>query len=88
MTLHEFKYLNSREQELVLRTKAVFIGAIQDEEGIYNLYQVDGFYLEVLCNRDETRVCSFSYFEEIHLLEPYLNSINIEPIYQVLGYRA
>ena len=86
MTLQEFKYLNSWEQNLVLQTTAVFISSTQDEAGIYKLFQVYGFYLEVLCNGDETLVCSFSYFEEIHFLEPYLESINIDPIYQVLGY--
>lgn len=86
MTLQQFKCLNTSEQEFILRTKAEFIGSLLKEEGIYSLFQIDSFYLEVLCNGDETVVCSLSYFEEISLLAPYLELINIEFIYQLLGY--
>jgi len=85
MTLDQFKYLTETEQNYILKTKAVYIGSIRDEEGTYNLFQVDSFYLEVLCNGDETVVCSLSYFEEVSLLEPYLVLIDIDPIYQILG---
>lgn len=86
MTLRQFKYLSLKEQELVLKTQAVFIASMQDEEHTYNLFQVDSFYLEVLCHGGDTIVSSLSYFEEINLLEPYLKLINLEPIYQLLGY--
>jgi len=86
MTLNQFQYLSLKEQEIVLKTKAVFIAAMQQGEGHYNLFQVDGFYLEVLCKGREQIVCSLSYFEEIYLLDPYLDLINIDPIYQILGY--
>ena len=77
MTLQQFKYLTLKEQEFILQTKAVFISAIQDEEHVVNLFQVDGFYLEVRCNLKETIVRSLSYFEEISLLDPYLDLIDI-----------
>jgi hypothetical protein len=86
MTLQQFKYLSLKEQEFVLKTQAVFIASMQDQENTYNLFQVDSFYLEVHCNGEETIVSSLSYFEEINLLEPYLKLINIDPIYQLLGY--
>jgi len=86
MTLREFKYLSLSEQEFILKTQAVFIASMQDQKNTYNLFQVDSFYLEVNCNGEETIVSSLSYFEEINLLEPYLKSINIDPIYQLLGY--
>ncbi len=84
MKLEQFKNLFNYEQEYILKTKAVYIGSIRDEEGTYNLFQIDGFYLEVLCNGDEP--IALSYFDEISLLEPYLVLINIESIYQLLGY--
>lgn len=86
MTLQQFKYLTLKEQEFILQTKAVFIASLLDEENVYNLFQVDGFYLEVSCNLKETIVRSLSYYDETDLLEPYLKLINIEFIYQLLGY--
>lgn len=86
MTLQQFKYLTLKEQEFVLQTQAVFLATIQDEKNVFNLFQVDGFYLEVHCNLTETIVRSLNYFEELSLLDPYLELINIEFIYQLPGY--
>lgn len=77
MTLEQFKYLDLKDQEHILQTKAVFIASMQDEENVYNLFQVDGFYLEVNCNLKETVVRSLSYYEETDLLDPYLKLIDI-----------
>lgn len=85
MTLEQFKYLDLKDQEFILQTRAVFIASMQDEENIYNLFQVDGFYLEVNCNLKETVVRSLSYYEETDLLEPYLKLIDIGFVYRLLG---
>jgi hypothetical protein len=84
MTLEQFKYLDLKAQEFILQTKAVFIASMQDEEHVYNLFQVDGFYLEVNCNLKETVVRSLSYYEDTELLEPYLKLIDIGFAYKLL----
>lgn len=84
MTLQQFKYLELKEQEFVLQTKAVFIASRQDANNVYHLFQVDGFYLEVSCNLKETIVRSLSYYEETDLLQPYLKMINLDFVYKLL----
>lgn len=84
MTLEQFKYLSPKEQEFALKTQAVFIASMHDKENIYNLFQIDSFYLEVYYNVEENVVSSLIYFDEINMLEPYLKLIDIKPIYQLL----
>jgi hypothetical protein len=85
MTLNQFKYLSTDDQDYVLKKKAVIIGTIYKEEGIYTLFQVDGFYLEVLCQDHLVVPTSINYFDQTELLEPYLELININSVYQILN---
>ncbi len=85
MTLEQFKYLSEPDQNFLLDTKAVFLAAIEDNEGSYSLFQVDGFYLEVFCSSGKRTADFINYFDETYLLEPYLQLIDISPIYNILG---
>lgn len=86
MTLEEFHNLSFKKQKHILESRAVFLAAISDEYNTFNLFQIDGFYLEVHCNGIESVVRSSSYFEDLDLLQPYLEVVNIDPIYDLLGY--
>lgn len=87
MTLHQFKHLSLKEQASILETRAVYLASMQDEGDTYNLFQIDGFYLEISCTGYELQVSSLNYFDEMSLLAPYLKLINIEDVYHLLGYR-
>jgi hypothetical protein len=87
MTLKQFKSLRADVQNYLLMNQAVYIGAMEDVDGDYTLFQLHGFYLEVFCtNADKYKANSMCFFEDSDMLEPYLESISIEPVYAILGY--
>ena len=73
------------DQEVYLKQKAVLIGTLAEHEGIYTLFQIDGFYLEILTDRKNRIVRSMCYEEELELLDPYLSEINLDPVYSILN---
>lgn len=85
MTIQQFKFLSEEVQQSYLRRKAVIVAVIPEDEGIYSLLQVDGFYLEVLTDGDGDIVRSIRYFDDTESLEPYLKMINIAIVYDVLN---
>lgn len=84
MTLKQFRYLSETDQEFVLTTKAVNIASILTDSEQLELFQIDGFYLEVQFFGATLKVKTINYFEETELLEPYLTSININELTQLL----
>jgi hypothetical protein len=53
----------------------------EDENNIWELYQVNSFYVEVKCrkeNTDNNFKFEMKAFTDVKFLEPYLNDINIE----------
>jgi len=84
MRLCQFRCLSAADQEYYLKEKAVVIGTICGHEGIHTLFQVDGFYLEVLTDQKLNIINTLCYEEELELLDPFLGDINIEPIYSIL----
>ena len=86
MTLRQFEYLSELDQEFILRTKSVLIASMVDQEGSATLFQVDGFYLEIRNSYRRKGYTTACFFEETDLLEPYLNFVNIDPVYSLLGY--
>ena len=85
MTLKEFKYLSEDDQQFVLQTKAVHIASIKDERESLELFQLDSFYIEIECIHSFMKVLTVNFFDETTLLEPYLNNIDIDEVYQVLA---
>ena len=86
MTLRQFEYLSELDQEFILRTKSVLIASMVDREGSATLFQVDGFYLEIRNIFSRPGYTTANFFDDPELLEPYLEFINIEPVYSLLGY--
>ncbi len=86
MTLRQFEYLSEFDQEFILRTKSVLIASMIDQEGSATLFQVDGFYLEIRNKFSRPGYTIANFFDDTELLEPYLEFINIEPVYSLLGY--
>ena len=85
MTLQQFKYLDEREQEYYLKKNAVVVGTAYDNNELYTLFQIDGFYLEVLSDEDETKLRSLIFFEGTEMLNPYLKTIDISHVYTILN---
>ena len=81
MKFQEFKKLDETVKELICWNYGVEIAAREDKWYSYTLYQVDGFYIEVIYNKPSHTVRQFSAFESMTLLEPYLVNMNIEHVY-------
>ena len=48
----------------------------------FQLYQIEGFYVEVKYNREENKIAGLKSFISIEPLEPYLRKIKLDDINQ------
>jgi hypothetical protein len=81
MTLDESTSLDEPKQaEAILN--AVHVGERFDEEHTIILYQVDGFYVEVLYHKESNVIMKIRSFSNINLLDPYLKEVSIEELHE------
>jgi hypothetical protein len=83
MTLHDFKTLDDLQKATILVDDGVLLGKRDLLFYLVFLYQVEGFYVEVLYSIKSKKVHKFRAFENVELLEPYLSKIDISDL-QVL----
>jgi hypothetical protein len=81
MTFQQFKYLSESDQEFIIWSKGTELAAREDAKHCYFLYQVDGFYIEIKCNKKQRGISGFFFFDSLQYLEPYLACINIDAVY-------
>ena len=48
----------------------------------FQLYQIEGFYVEVKYNREENKIAGLKSFISTEQLEPYLRKIKLDDINQ------
>ncbi|HEV7783527.1 MAG TPA: hypothetical protein VGO58_19770 [Chitinophagaceae bacterium] len=77
MTFTQFKYLSEDDQEALLWRRGVELGRTRDDIFHYILYQVDGFYMEVKYIMPQRTIREIACFEDVDLIAPYLDTINI-----------
>ena len=87
MTLQQYKNLSNENQMYILEHKAVIVSTLRRGNEIYALFQLYGFYIEVFSYGALGPMTSINSFEETELLEPYLKSINISSVYEVLNLK-
>ena len=81
MTFNQFKYLSEDDQEALLFRRGVELARAKDDIYHYILYQVDGFYMEVKYTMPQKMVIEIACFEDVDLLGPYLQKINIKSLF-------
>jgi hypothetical protein len=81
MTFNQFKYLSEDQQELLLWRRGVELARYDDPDFHYILFQVDGFYMEVKYVMPDRDIIDITCFEDIRMLEPYLDQIDIAPLF-------
>ena len=84
MTLQQYKNFSNEHQMYILKHKAVIVSTLRRDNEVYTLFQIYGFYVEVFRYGTEGVKSSINCFDEIELLEPYLKSVNISSVYQIL----
>jgi hypothetical protein len=78
MNLYAFKALEEFEQFEILFDKGVLLLDRNDKSCSYLLYQVDGFYIEIKHELNHDAISGLRSFGSTDLLEPYLESMEIE----------
>lgn len=84
MTLEQFKYLNEEDQQFVLQRRAVYIATLENNSAKRELFQLDSFYIEIEYQHTFMQVLTVNLFEDPSILEPYLECIDIDEIYEYL----
>lgn len=84
MTLEQFKYLNEEDQQFVLQRRAVYIATLENNSSKRELFQLDSFYIEIEYQHTFMQVLTVNLFEDPSILEPYLECIDIDEIYEYL----
>ena len=77
MTLYEFNALDEMEQIETVWNKAVLLADRKTGEQLFELYQLDGFYIELGGPLDSIGYNHIRVFKTTELLTPYLDQIQL-----------
>jgi hypothetical protein len=77
MTLHEFLVLDHKSR-LKFAKQAVHIAGRSNPFHKISLYQFNGFYIEIFYNRRYKHISEIHAFDDIDLLAPYLEKMEIQ----------
>ena len=78
MTLYQYMLLDQTDQACVLWNKGVFLCRRKNNQHFIELYQIDGFYVEVVYHRWNNKIERTRSFRSVDQLRPYLDQIDIE----------
>ena len=78
--MYQFNCLDEVRQIEIVWSNGVLVAARQ--EGFYKilLYQIASFYVEVYYQYFQGKMIKLKSFVDTDLLDPYLNTIDIEPL--------
>jgi hypothetical protein len=77
MTLNEFNLMDEMEQIETVWNKGVRLAERKTEEQLFELYQIDGFYVELGGPLDAIGYNHILVAETTDLLTPYLDQIQL-----------
>jgi len=76
MTLYDFNRLNQADRATQVFNSGNYLATCP---GRGNLYDMGGFYAEVLYNQETNQIQEVRSFRTTRNLEPYLDQINVSP---------
>ena len=77
MTLLHFNTLNQNKQKETMLERGAFLADRTTEDFITILYQVDGFYVEIIYLRADNKIVLVRSFDSADELQPYLEQIDL-----------
>jgi len=83
VTYHQFTYLSDSDQDWILWSRGIPVICRVTDKYHYQLYQVDGFYIEVKTETSAQRITTTRHFEEIDELDIYLSHVNISSLFAI-----
>ncbi|MEO6914840.1 MAG: hypothetical protein ABI151_03590 [Chitinophagaceae bacterium] len=75
MTAHEFSLLNDENREDILTFQGTLLGQREQNGFYYDLYQVDGFYVEFCYQISRNSRVTTAVFSDTAKLDPYLGFV-------------
>lgn len=82
MTIVDFIQLDQEEKKLLLLHGGILIGKRWVDDHIVFLFQLQSFYIEVYCNPQNKKVEEYLAFEGTTPLYPYLQTIQIDHLFE------
>ena len=80
MKLSDFIILNEEEKKLALLHRGILVAKKTDTTHFFFLFQMDHFYVETCCHIETRCVEGYKMFQNLMLLEPYLETIAIDDL--------
>ena len=77
MKMLEFKLMDQSDQINVLYREGTYIGKRKKNNQDLVLYQLDGFYIEIIYIEYRRFIQKIRCFSSTYLIEPYLEQINV-----------
>lgn len=77
MKLSEFIVLEENEKNKAVLHQGILVAKQKAPEQIRFLFQLDQFYVEMLCDQRSKKVCEYQAFTDMRFLQPYLDQIPI-----------
>jgi hypothetical protein len=78
MTLFEFEMLSDAEKIAFLYEEGTYIGKRSIHGSCLLLFQLEGFYVEILYQKYRTLIKNIDCFTSTERIEPYLEQMNVE----------
>jgi len=83
VTYHQFTYLSESDQDWILWSRGVPVACRISNDYHFQLYQVDGFYIEVQTEISAQLITTTRSFNEMKELDIYLDHVNISSLFAV-----
>jgi hypothetical protein len=78
MKLSDFILLNEDEKKLTVLHQGVLIGKRESFEYMVFLFHLGNYYVEAFCNAENKAIEEYRVFDNLRLLNPYLETIPID----------
>lgn len=80
MKLSDFILLSEEEKKIAVLHAGVLIGKRKDVDTVAFLFQFQNYYVETFFNSGNKSIREFRAFNQIALLQPYLDTIRIDDL--------
>lgn len=80
MKLSDFILMNEKQKKNAVLHQGILLAKRFNSDCLVFLFQLDHYYVEVFCNRDNKEVEEFRMFDDTDPLAPYLETISIDAL--------
>jgi hypothetical protein len=78
MKLSEFILLNEEDKKMTVLQEGVLVAKRSNTDYMVFLFQLNSYYVETYCNRENRSIEEYRVFDSLKPLHPYLETISLE----------